>query len=186
MMMLNRLREATAELHKKLEGENLANKIMDHSISLEEYKLLLYQNYLAYSTVEEHLIEFLPGQTKTKSESLRKDLSEMGVKDIECDSILEFKCENEAEAIGAAYVIEGSAMGGMIIGREVKNCGSLAQLPKQTFFNGNRDSIKGWNEFLKFLRSREFTEAEEQLAAAKARDTFKLFEKAFNVEFSKC
>ncbi|MCM8570444.1 biliverdin-producing heme oxygenase [Gramella jeungdoensis] len=184
--MLNRLREATAELHKKLEGENLANKIVDHSINLDEYKLLLYQNYLAYSTVEDQLLEFIPGQSQDKSEKLKNDLSEMGMTNLDSESLFEFSCKNEAEAIGAAYVIEGSAMGGMIIGKEVKKCDSLKNLPEQTFFNGTRDSIKGWNEFLKFLRSREFTEKEKELAANKAKETFKLFEKAFNVEFSNC
>ncbi|WP_240095646.1 biliverdin-producing heme oxygenase [Christiangramia crocea] len=183
--MLNRLREATAELHKKLEGENLANKIMDHSISPEEYKLLLYQNFIAYSAVERNLIEFIPGQTRDKSNRLKQDLSKMGVNDLD-ESIFKFRCENEAEAIGAAYVIEGSAMGGMIIGKEVENCSSLKHLPRQTFFTGTRESMKGWNEFLKFLRSREFSETEKELAANKARETFKLFEKAFNVEFSNC
>lgn len=184
--MLNRLREATAELHKKLEGENLANKIMDHSISLEEYKLLLFQNFLAYCTVEKQLHQFLPNKNNNKSERLKKDLSGMGVGNFVCYSLSDFQCENEAEAIGAAYVIEGSAMGGMVIGKEVEHCEALKGLPAQTFFNASRDSIKNWNGFLKFLRSQKFTEEEKEQAAAKARETFKLFEEAFNMEFSDC
>lgn len=184
--MLNRLREATAELHKKLEGDNLANKIMDHSISLEEYKLLLYQNFVAYCTVEEQLAAFIPQNDNNKSENLKKDLAAMGITNFDCDVLSEFQCKNEAEAIGAAYVIEGSAMGGMIIGKEVHNCEALKHLPEQNFFSGSRNSIKGWNAFLKFLRSREFSETEKQLAATKAQETFKLFEEAFNIEFSNC
>ncbi|TBW26444.1 heme oxygenase [Gramella sp. KN1008] len=184
--MLNRLREATADLHKKLEGENLANKIMDHSIGLEEYKLLLYQNFLAYCKVEKEISRFLPGQAGDKAEKLKADLAGVGMHDPECDTFSDFHCENEAEALGAAYVIEGSAMGGMVIGREVSKCGSLEHLSSQTFFSGTRDSIKGWNKFLKSLRSREFTEEEIEQAAYKAQETFRLFEKAFKLEFSDC
>ncbi|MDX1761949.1 MAG: biliverdin-producing heme oxygenase [Christiangramia sp.] len=179
MKILTRLREETAELHKALEGENLANKIMDHSIRLEEYRNLLFQNYIAYKKAETEIAKFLPLNFE-KTEKLKTDLEFIG--SIETAPYLDFSCKNEAEAIGAAYVIEGSAMGGMLIGKQIKNCDSLAELPDQAFFSGTRDSMKGWNEYLKFLRSREFSDAEIEDAAAKAKETFLLFREAFRVE----
>lgn len=182
--MLNRLRKDTEELHRRLEGDNLANKIMDHSINLEEYKLLLYQNYLAYSCVENELLKFLPGRNSEKSDKLRQDLLNLGFPNLNAGQGPDFKCMNEAEAIGAAYVIEGSAMGGMMIGKQVGSCSTLAHLPPQNFFSGERESMKGWNSYLKFLRSREFTDSEKEVAAQKAKETFRLFEKVFHIEFS--
>ncbi|MUP41019.1 biliverdin-producing heme oxygenase [Gramella aestuarii] len=181
MKILTRLREETAELHKALEGENLANKIMDHSISREEYRNLLFQNYIAYKKAETEIAKYLPVKTE-KTAKLSTDLEVLGVKDQ--GPVLDFSCNNEAEAIGAAYVIEGSAMGGLLIGKEIKDCDSLTGLPDQVFFSGTRDSMKGWNEYLKFLRSREFTDAEIDAAASKAKETFLLFERAFQVELS--
>ena len=35
--MLEKLRAATQELHEKIEGENTADLIMKHSISVEQY-----------------------------------------------------------------------------------------------------------------------------------------------------
>lgn len=183
MMILNRLREETAELHKELEKDNLANKIMDHSISPDEYKTLLIQNFIAYSKAETEIAKYLPNSNTDKTDRLRADLNAMSVNKLDFD--LDFSCKNEAEAIGAAYVIEGSAMGGMIIGKEIKNCDSLERFSEQQFFNGNRSNVKNWNEYLKFLRSREFTDAEVEAASKKAKETFLLFKEAFDIQVSK-
>lgn len=156
---------------------------MDHSITLEEYKLLLFQNYIAYKASEDQIQKFLPKQVSDKAKTLKKDLQNLNVNSL--DHTLDFICNSEVEAIGAAYVIEGSAMGGMLIGKEVSNCPNLQDLPQQNFFNGKRDNIKSWNQFLKFVRSREFNENEKEIAAKKAQETFELFGQAFKVEFSK-
>ena len=179
--MLDRLREETAELHKSLEKDNLANKIITHSITLEEYKNLLFQNFIAYKIAEAEIAKYLPLKTE-KTAKLRTDLNSLRVNNL--DFQLDFFCNNEAEAIGAAYVIEGSAMGGMLIGKEIHNCPALNGILDQQFFSGKRDSMKGWNQFLKFLRSKDFSESEIETAARKAKETFLLFEKAFQVEFS--
>lgn len=181
---MNSLRSETSELHRKIEKDNLASKVIDHSITREEYKLLLFQNFIAYSIAEAEITKFLDECTCDKSMRLNKDLQKLGV-DLKF-SALDFNCCNEAEAIGAAYVIEGSAMGGMLIGKEVENCDSLQDLSNQEFFNGNRGNIKSWNSYLKFLRSREFSKEETNLAVKKAKETFLLFQKAFSINFSHC
>lgn len=182
MKMLNRLREETAELHKELEKDNLANKIMDQSISLNEYRALLFQNFVAYKCAEAEIFKFLPEYSSDKTQRLKQDLQGIGVENFDCP--MEFSCSSEAEAIGAAYVIEGSAMGGMLIGKELKKCDFSNEIPEQQFFNGKRDSIKGWNEYLKFLRSREFSESEIDLAVNKAMQTFLLFGEAFKLDYT--
>ena len=181
--MLNKLREATKAQHDALEGENLANKIMDHSITEEEYKLLLLQNYAAYAATEDSIAFHLKNYSSTKTDAIKLDLSSLGID--KAETSLEFQCENEAEAIGAAYVVEGSAMGGLMIGKELKNCPHLEHLPDQQFFSGKRDQIKSWNEFLKFLRSKDFSEDQKETAARKAQQTFGLFEEAFKIELIK-
>ncbi|WP_232225365.1 biliverdin-producing heme oxygenase [Christiangramia salexigens] len=182
--MLSRLREATAQQHKDLEKENLANKIMDHSIDIEEYKLLLFQNYLAYCKVEKELVKYLDSYEPVKTRKLKKDLMNLGIEDLDCEDFAEFYCKNEAEAMGAAYVVEGSAMGGMLIGKEITACENLRSVGEQNFFDGKRESIKNWNDYLKLLRSRDFTQDEIEAAAKKAVETFELFGKAFSVSFS--
>lgn len=180
--MISRFREATRELHEQIEKENQAKKIMDHSISMEEYKLLLLQNYIAYRTVEKEISRFLPEYEASKYRQLEKDLEQLKV-DVSIASQYEseFTCRNEVEALGAAYVVEGSVMGGMVISRELKNCPKLEDIGNQHFFSGDRDNVKSWNKFKKGLESRDYTEAEKEEAAEKARDTFRFFRKAFSV-----
>lgn len=178
--MLNRLREATESLHKELEKENLANRIIDHSINEDQYYLLLYQNLLAYQAIELELKRFLP-EIQFKTPSITEDLSASGKYDPEMENPLNFNCETEAEAIGAAYVVEGSSLGGMVIGKHIKECPSLTTLKEQRFFSGERENMKGWNAFLKLLRDRDFSEEEKQRAAAKAIEAFELFGKAYNI-----
>ena len=181
--ILDSLREETSVLHKELEKDNLANRVMDHSINLEEYKLLLFQNFIAYKNAESEIYKFLPGYKSDKTDRLQNDLRGLEFTDLSYE--LDFTCENEAEAIGAAYVIEGSAMGGMLIGKEIQNCNALADIPEQEFFNGSKSNVKGWNDYLKFLRSRDFSETEIEQASQKAKETFLLFREAFKVQLSK-
>lgn len=184
MMMLNKLRESTRKLHEELEGKNLASKIMDHSISREEYELLLFQNLLAYSKVEGTISGYFPLDSPSKTEKIKADLANMGVENPDLKWNQSFHCKNEIEALGAAYVMEGSALGGMMIGEEIKNCNALKGLPKQQFFSASKDSAKGWKRFLKLIKSRDFTTEEAEIASQKAIETFQLFDSAFKTEFS--
>jgi len=49
--MLKYLKEKTTQIHNELEQNNLAGKIMDHSISQQEYHDLLLQNYIFFTTL---------------------------------------------------------------------------------------------------------------------------------------
>ncbi len=179
--MIGRLREATRKLHEEIEKENQASKIINHSITLEEYKLLLLQNYIAYSVTENEIARYLSNYPATKHKQLEKDLISLNVdRSIAAKFDREFTCHNEAEALGAAYVVEGSAMGGLMIGRELQKCSQLSHLDPQHFFSGKRDDVKNWNLFKKRLENRHFSEEEESMALEKAKGTFRFFGKVFS------
>ncbi len=178
--MINKLRTATEELHREIEKENLARLIMSHKIELEEYKLLLLQNYVAYKITEAEIAGFLPDFKQVKSNHLEQDLKNFNIDTtIEPSLAEEFKINSRADAYGAAYVVEGSALGGMMISKELKNCGNLSGIKEQQFFNGDRQNVNGWNRFLKELRNTEFSAEEETLAVEKAKETFNFFGKVF-------
>ncbi|MCM4158720.1 biliverdin-producing heme oxygenase [Antarcticibacterium flavum] len=179
--MLNKLREATEVLHKEIEKDNLAGLIISNKITLEEYKLLLLQNYIAYAVTEQEIALRLPSYDAVKFPQLEKDLILLNVIIPPLDGFKEkFTVKNEAEAYGAAYVVEGSALGGMLIAKELPNCPSLAAIEKHSFFNGNRQNINGWKEFCKNIKNRKFSSAEEEMAVQKARETFLFFSEIFN------
>lgn len=179
--MISKLREETQQLHKEIEKDNLAGLIMEHSISLEDYKTLLLQNYISYKVVETAVLPFLNDFGTNKSEQLEKDLIAL---DVDMSMLVRYKdafsCANKMEALGAAYVVEGSVLGGMMIAKELENCKALSPIAVHHFFNGDRNNVSGWKNFLKRVNAKDFTEEEKQQAANMAKETFRFFGKVFS------
>lgn len=179
MEMIQRLKEETRELHEQVEEQNLANQIMNHSIDLETYKLLLLQNYIAYYATENAVKKFLPGYSGKKHVLLKQDLDQLGVStEIPSGNVI-FECYSKAEALGTAYVVEGSALGGMVLARNLTKCSQLSSVDQHHFFNGDKENLKDWNSFKMELGQHDFSENEEQQAIEKAKDTFKFFQEVF-------
>lgn len=174
--MLIKLREATEELHREIEKDNLAALIVSNGINVDEYKLLLLQNYIAYAVTEPSIAKHLDHYEIHKTPRLSRDLEQLGISTILPPRVGEmFRIINRAEALGAAYVVEGSALGGMVIAKQIKNCPALVNMKEHHFFNGKRENIKSWNAFTKFLKAQEFTPLEEIHAIDKAKETFLFF-----------
>ena len=97
-----------------------------------------------------------------------------------------FSCNNIAEAFGAAYVVEGSALGGMVISRNISKCDGLSELKEQVFFSGDRENLRSWEVFKKQLSEQNFSEEEAAAATEKAMETFRFFGKVFRSEAPSC
>lgn len=181
--MIEKLKEETRELHEQIEDKNLARQIMNHSIDLETYKLLLLQNYLAYRHTETEIQRFVANYEGKKHLQLRQDLDQLGLSgEILFEGAL-FKCHSKAEALGAAYVVEGSALGGMVLAKNIKNCSALDHIERHFFFNGNKENLEDWKSFKQELENYSFSGAEEKQAVEKAKETFLFFESIFDREF---
>ncbi len=180
--MIKKLKEETRELHEQIEEQNLAKRIMDHSIDLPTYKLLLLQNYLAYWKTETEIKKQLPNYRAKKHLQLKQDLEQLNVSTTIAPQDAIFECHSPAEALGAAYVVEGSALGGMLLAKNLQKCSNLAEVDQHYFFNGDMDNLKDWKSFQKELENYSFTEAEEIAAIEKAKATFRFFESIFNMK----
>ena len=155
-MMLTKLKNATEDLHREIEKDNLAALIISNKISLEEYKLLLLQNYIAYSVTEPAIAKYLDNYEAQKAPRLLRDIHQLGVTCTPNPKLREmFRIINRAEALGAAYVVEGSALGGMMISKQIPKCPGLNEVREHHFFNGDRENVKSWNAFSKFLKKQE-------------------------------
>lgn len=182
MEMIKKLKEETRELHEQVEEQNLAKQIMNHSIDLATYKLLLLQNYIAYNATENAIKKFLPDYSGKKHLLLKQDLDQLGVSTkIPTENVI-FECYSKAEALGAAYVVEGSALGGMLLARNLSKCSQLSTVDQHHFFNGDKENLKDWNSFKMELGQYNFSEEEEQQATEKAKSTFKFFQEIFTRE----
>ncbi len=180
MEMIQKLKEKTRELHEQVEAQNLAKQIMDHSIDLETYKLLLTQNFIAYQATETAIKQFLPEYRGKKHKQLELDLKQLGAAAEMPSKNDIFECHSKAEALGAAYVVEGSALGGMLLAKNLQKCRGLASVDQHHFFNGDKENLKEWNSFKTLLEQYEFSTAEEIEALEKAKQTFRFFQTIFN------
>ena len=180
--MIKKLKEETRDLHEQIEEQNLAKRIMDHSIDLSTYKLLLLQNFLAYRETETEIKNHLPNYSAKKHLQLKQDLEQLNVSTTIALQNATFKCHSPAEALGAAYVVEGSALGGLLLAKNLDKCSNLAQIDQHYFFNGDKDNLKDWNSFKKELEEYHFSETEETEAVEKAKATFRFFESIFNMK----
>ncbi len=182
MKMIKRLKEETRILHEEIEAQNLAKQIMDHSIRLETYQLLLLQNYIAYRETEKEIQKFIPGYAGKKHLQLKQDLKQLNVSaEIPLENAI-FECHSKAEALGAAYVVEGSALGGLLLAKNIKNCTALAGIEQHYFFNGDKNNLHDWNNFKEELENYEFSKIEEEEAIEKAKETFRFFKTVFNMD----
>lgn len=180
--MIKKLKEETRELHEQIEDQNLAKHIMDQSIDLPTYKLLLLQNYLAYRETETQIKNHLPDYNTNKHLQLKKDLDQLNVStEIPAENV-NFECHSTAEALGAAYVVEGSALGGMLLAKNLEKCSNLKEVDQFHFFNGNKENLNTWKNFKEELESYPFSKTEEAEAIAKAKATFLFFEKVFEMK----
>ncbi len=186
-MILKNLAEETRPIHEKVERENVASKIMDHTISLYQYGKLLVDNYIAYSTLEAYVLAhkaklphvLLPFVGEDKSTALMHDLNNLH------ESLPETypfnPVDNSWPALaGMIYVMEGSMLGGMLMAKNIKQCPSLANLGEQYFFTGDTASkATRWKQFKEVMGSIGFDEAQTRSAITGAKEAFAYFETVY-------
>ena len=182
--MLDFLKEQTKTIHNNVEGTNLAKYIMDGSMSLEQYKTYLIQNYHSYKAVEDALVlnkgiireDLHSFINSNKSDHLFKDLKNLAVNNIPENS-KEITFDSEVEAIAALYVIQGSMIGGNMISKKLRTCPELKDIETHHFFDFCvKDSMKLWSNFKTTVNNANFPESEYEKALASAKKAFLCFE----------
>ena len=129
-MIANLLRAETAEKHKELESLMFVNEIMNNSLSISDYKILLTINYIIHQKLEIKLANMLDADiaerlemsSRLKLSSLESDLNYWSI-DILTLPGLNFELfvpeKNTAEVLGALYVLEGATLGGNVIKKHI-------------------------------------------------------------------
>lgn len=184
-MILKELKEKTQELHNEAERYNDARKVIDHTITLEEYKHLLITNYGSYKPIEEFISlhrNLLPENLKEfatfhKSDSITNDLMDLEV-DYSKEPILSFEASIDSSSylIGLMYVLEGSMMGGLMISKQLAKCPHLSMLPKQHFFSRDVEATLGrWEHFKEVVSAFNYTPQEIKTAIDAANTAFSFF-----------
>jgi heme oxygenase (biliverdin-IX-beta and delta-forming) len=180
--MLELLRTATAATHRQLE-ERLP---LDNGWSRWRYAAFLRATLAVVAVVEPRIRRLLPdppaGGTPG-ADRLRHDLALLHT-DADVAPAPGFpEIETAAAAFGAAYVLQGSLLGGAVIARRLEldpdiPAGSL------TYLRPSQAAGPAWREFVGRLNAfgADAAAGERHAAVVSARQTFASFEAAFSRE----
>ena len=178
--ILKRLKLETAAEHDAIEA---ASGVLDPQLSLEAYRAYLERTFGFYLVVEQQLRRLgvwealgLPASDREKLPLLAEDLVLLGNMEPAsiraCDAPPEFS--GIAEAVGGAYVLEGSTLGGRVISRHVRR--RFGSDVASTFLDGyGTDTGEQWQSFRAALQRFASSREVEDRIIAGARDTFRSF-----------
>ncbi len=164
--MLAALRSATSLAHTQLESATLGEKIMDGSLSPEEYTRIIDWQRRAHLALEPALAGFVGGQYQYRPRfSLTAPAAPAPALD-------------RATAIGRLYVLEGSSLGGTMIYRQLQQLPALQPFAPFDFYRAQSEwGLKQWKSFVGFLKETTFTEEDIRHATTSALATFAEFER---------
>ncbi len=124
-LLSEHLKENTKHLHDATEAKFESQKIFDKTYKLDDYKKILWLNYIFHLNFEDTAYDAVSGETskalqldsRRKMSFFEKDLEKLGIQ--KTDKTPGISVESEAEAFGIMYVMEGSTLGGNVIMRQL-------------------------------------------------------------------
>jgi len=155
------LKEKTKNHHDETEENLQSQKIFDKSYTIEDYKKLLIHNYKLISRYEPQISEKLKNHPdlnlhlRKKIDALKTDLQNLNIS-TKTDQLTQ-NLDNEAEAFGALYVMEGSTLGGNVIAKQLKKNPNFEDVEFNYFGMYAENTGTFWNEF-KTVLDREIAE----------------------------
>ncbi|WP_312765886.1 biliverdin-producing heme oxygenase [Epilithonimonas sp.] len=171
------LKEQTKQQHDDTEAKLQSQKIFDKSYTLDDYKTLLIHNYKLISRYEPQVQEQLKDypelklDLRSKIDALKIDLSNL---DIETGSEASAQnLENEAEAFGALYVMEGSTLGGNVISKQLRKNPEFEDVEFNYFGVYGENTGPFWQEF-KSILDEKITEAQYNDCVTGAKKAYQL------------
>ena len=177
-MISSILKERTKEQHDETEAKLQSKKIFDKSYTIDDYKNLLSQNYKLISVFEPQIYQKLGKYKNLKLEKrLKTNAIKMDLENLNVSTDLDFSdneiLENEAEAFGALYVIEGSTLGGNVIVKHLKKNPDFETIDFNYFGIYGENTGPFWQEFKSIIDEKILEEHYEQCVIG-AKKAYKL------------
>lgn len=182
--LLDRLRQETRLLHEQTETLFYGESLQNGTLSSSEYEHLL-RTHLIYHRALETAIDAHPDfftdyqpETRRKTSWLITDLAQFSNTPLPISVDL-FAGWSAGALLGAAYVGEGSMLGGTVINRLLqKNRALFPVLGQARFYEGYGSAVgKMWKAFGEFLTETGTPVANEVVNGANR--AFGLYQKAF-------
>ncbi|MGO4710021.1 biliverdin-producing heme oxygenase [Chryseobacterium sp. 2TAF14] len=180
-MVSEYLKKNTAEYHDAAEKLFNSEKIFNKTFSLEDYKKIINTNYLMllhseekiFNNLSENFSEKLQLDKRVKLPLIEKDLASLALENQTASH--DFHLENEHEALGAMYVIEGSTLGGNVIAKQLSKTEGFDNVTFNFFGCYQENTGPMWKSFKEVLDTEVAEENyNEVLLGAKKLYTFLL------------
>lgn len=180
-MVSEYLKHNTADYHDAAEKLFNSEKIFNKTFTLEDYKKIIHTNYLMLLHSEDKIFNRLSDKyadklqlaERKKLPLIEKDLESLSLENQPASHHLEF--DNEHEALGAMYVIEGSTLGGNVIAKQLSKTEGFNTVTFNFFGCYQENTGSMWKNFKEVLDT-EVTEEKygEVLTGAKKLYSFLL------------
>jgi len=173
-MISEYLKKNTAQYHDAAEKLFNSNKIFSKTFTLQDYKKMIHSNYLMllhsedkiFSSLSHQFSEKLKLQERKKLPLIEKDLLSLSLPKQNSSFDLEF--QNEHEALGALYVIEGSTLGGNVIAKQLSKTEGFNNVTFNFFGCYQENTGLMWKNFKEVIDSEiEEENYDEVLSGAK-------------------
>lgn len=169
MSLHHRLRTETRDAHDRIEAAfDLAGSLASRPAYLALLRRLLAFHEAFEAAAGPHLAGTPIGDGLGRGALLRRDLAALGA---EPDAdVAPHAYPGRPEALGAAYVVEGSMLGGVLIAREVERHLGLGPETGNAFFaDHGRDTARTWKQFCTELDSLADPATDDRVIAAAER-----------------
>lgn len=178
--LLALLRDATRERHDALEGIGPAAAIVDGSVGPGGYEAVIAWQRSAHAVAEVGLAGFdWPGDAY----AYRARGGALGAEAIQAEVVslpAIAPPDSTAAAVGRAYVLDGSALGGNLILGHLRRNPRLAAYAPFPFYAFQREiGLAQWRAFAAFAKTVDWPEDQRATAVCEARRVFDVFAAAY-------
>lgn len=183
MDLIDRIREATTEVHRSAERAFLGN----YDLTSRSSYLSLLQCLHAWigpweSAVRDNANEPLRQlmSTRWREPLLRADLQDLGSSPREPEPVPQLPQMKGSAILGSVYVMEGSTLGGLRISSILEqHLGLTTKRGRSYFFGSGALTMPRWRQFLDELRTLSVGSPEKDVVRG-AQDTFECLTNWFN------
>lgn len=170
----DRLRQETRPLHEQTEELFYTEALQNGTLTADQYKHLLRTHFVFHRALETaidqhpHFFRDYEPETRRKTPWLLADLTALH-EPLPQPNLTLLANWSPVALLGAAYVGEGSMLGGTVIGRLLQKNGAVQPLLTHARFYQGYGPATGsqWKSFLSFLTRQGEPHADEIVAAAR-------------------
>lgn len=170
--LLDELRTKTHKLHSKLERESYFADLIKADLSCGQYVAALNSLNVFLAALEPAMEAHLTKRDYMYKQRLWCVQSDLEALDYPPVLDIPLRTMTDTEAMGAAYVIEGSTLGGKILHKRLKKQDFIANANALSYFSFYKENT--WSDYINWLAKQSLSPAENNEVCAGAISAFEL------------